>query len=222
MTSVQSNRYRSLGTNPSMYESFNPLTTVNKQHFVEWFSGDALDSIWTQTTIGAGTFAMVDAVDEGFSLLTSGSTSDELIIDFATKNQYSETASVIIAVRKVVTITGNNVSYVGLIDTNANGFVAGQDFVTAEKHSGVTNFSLQTGDGTSISRTSSSIVGDTNFHSFKIECGSSNIKLTLDGVLEVTKTSNRPTTNMQPAFEQLANDAAAYESRIRYLECYNT
>jgi hypothetical protein len=31
----------------SMYESRSALTTVQKQHFVEWFSGSALDSIWT-------------------------------------------------------------------------------------------------------------------------------------------------------------------------------
>jgi hypothetical protein len=32
----------------SVYEMTNPLTTVRKQHFWDWFSGDSLNARWTQ------------------------------------------------------------------------------------------------------------------------------------------------------------------------------
>ncbi len=56
----------------SIYEAKQALTTVQKQRFVEWFSGDALDSIWTQTnSVGTGTFGMQDDID-GDSKLQQG------------------------------------------------------------------------------------------------------------------------------------------------------
>ncbi len=43
--------------------------TISRLHFIEYFDGDVLDSIWQQNSIiGTGTFAMFDTEDEGFSL----------------------------------------------------------------------------------------------------------------------------------------------------------
>ena len=45
----------------SVYEMFDPLTTVRKQHFWDWFSGDDLRSTWNKNDIsGTNVFAMED------------------------------------------------------------------------------------------------------------------------------------------------------------------
>jgi len=219
MTSILSNRYRSLGTNPSMYESFNPLTTINKQHFVEWFSGSVLDSIWTQTNIsGSNTFSMNDSVDGGFNIIIDSSTAAGEI-DFNNKRQYEETGSICIAVFRRNTTTGT------LIDAGFSGNLLGDNNQKAAVRSfnSNTNYSLITGNVSSGSDTQGSVALDTIFHVHKIECGSANIKLTIDGVLDVTKTTFRPTIPLQPFFKVDGEPStASISGDIRYLECYNT
>ena len=202
----------------SMYESFADLTTVNKQHFVEWFSGSALDSIWTKTDIsGTGTFAMVDAVDEGFSL-TCGGAGGESAINFNDKRQYSQTASVIIGIVKGNNTTGsfklelqNNKSF---SDTGGVSHFVGYEF-----HTSVTNFALRSSDNSVISRTESDIARDNSWHTASLTLTSGNCNLAIDGVSKVDKTTNLPADKLQP---RLWSGSSAQEARIRYCEAYNT
>ena len=62
---------------PSVYEMTNPLTTVRKQHFWEYFSGATLNSRWAITNWNSvtGATAMADEVDGGLKLTTSGNRS---------------------------------------------------------------------------------------------------------------------------------------------------
>jgi len=220
MTSIQSNRYRSLGTNPSMYESFNPLTTINPQHFVEWFSGSVLDSIWTQNDItGAGTFAMVDAVDEGFSITSAASNNAHSGIDFNDKRQYAHDGSVMIGVSKRNNTTSDEM--VGF-SSGVNILDAVNDMSFYSQINTDTFKTLRSSEGTTLSGTASDVSIDTAFTGWKIENSSANLKLTLTGVLKVTKTTNRPDTNMQPNVSVRAREASAKETRVRYLEAYNT
>jgi len=220
MTSILSNRYRSLGTNPSMYESFNPLTTINKQHFVEWFSGSVIDSIWTFTNVTAtGSSGMVDAVDEGAFVKTAASNNAHVALDFNNKRQYAHDNSIMIGVTK----RNNTVSdeMVGF-SSGVNILDAVNDTVFYSQVNTDTFKTLRSSEGTTLSATVSDVVIGTTFTGWKIENSSANLKLTLSGVLKVTKTTNRPNTNMQPSVSCRAREASAKETRVRFLEVYNT
>ena len=82
---------------------------------------------------------------------------------------------------------------------------------------GSTNIVLRTGHASGDSDTQGSVTADTTAKAFKIECGSANIKLTINGVLDITKTTNRPTVRLQPI-------AGCYNgtSSYNYMEVYNT
>ncbi len=85
-----------------------------------------------------------------------------------------------------------------------------------------TNFELATSDGT-LSFTATDVTLDSNFHSIKLEGTSANVQLTLDGVLKVTKTTNRPTSNVQPQMYVLdLATSSAKTGQCRYLEVFNT
>ena len=202
----------------SMYESFNPLTTVNKQHFVEWFSGSALDSIWTQTDVaGTGTFAMDDTVDGGFKITTGASGSNESNINFNNKRQYEETACVCIAVWKTFA-TSLQETHVGL-SANITSYPVNSAALYVDNGG---NFNIRTADGSTSSQTSTGTAVDTNFHSYKIECKSADIEMSVDGVKTNDKTTNRPTIPMQPFSAVRHISGGAQSTSTRYMECYNT
>ena len=190
-----------------------------KQHFIEWFSGKQLPSYWTTTNNnGTNTFAMSDSVDGGFSILNSGTNFSDAQINFGAKRQYAHNASVFIAVAKRAAL-GDSGSYdVGLSDDN---YIASspssKDFGCITVDTG--NYDLKSSDGSTNSATAGSIASDTSFHVHKIVFGSSNLVSSIDGVVDITKTTNRPSTNLQPHCETFDN---ATELRIRYMEVYNT
>jgi len=79
----------------SVYEILDPISTIRKQRFWDWFDGDALRSWWAQTSFGAGgTVSMEDAVDEGLKIVTNTASLDGQQIDFNDERHYSETASI--------------------------------------------------------------------------------------------------------------------------------
>ena len=204
---------------PSVYEMTNPLTTLRKQHFWEYFSGATLNSRWTTSNIvGTGTFAMADEVDGGFSIKAGATTGNASGIEFNDIRQYAHDGSVNIAVWKRVADTATDVytgfsSVLGLSPLNS---------AWALQLNNVTNLLLWTGDASAGSQAQTDIPRDIVYHTTKLECGSADIKLTVDGVLKLTKTTNRPTVKLQPVCFVESRDATAREGRIRYMECYNT
>jgi len=205
----------------SLYESFQALTAIQVSHFVEWFSGSVLDSIWTQENInGTGSFVMADEIDGGL-LVTSAAVDGAISsIHFNNKRHYAFDASIIIGVSRTNSTSFFN-SQVGLVNDVAQPTDLDQVAIQLDFANGF--FNLKTGDAASSSLTATSITKDTAFHGWKIECGSADIKLTLDGVLEVTKTTNRPTKKMQPyANIGAAGDSQPTSHNIRYIEAFNT
>jgi len=76
-----------------MYESFNDLTTVNKQHMVEWFSGNALntDRWQLQNNTALPTVAMQDSINGGLLMTNTGAGSGGSLV-FNGIKQYGKTA----------------------------------------------------------------------------------------------------------------------------------
>lgn len=203
----------------TLYERLSALTQIIRQRVVETFTGKSLNERWTQTDVtGTGTFAMVDAVDEGFSISSGATTNNQSQVNFNNKRQYDFNDSVLLAVFRAVS-TASNISYCGL----SGNILAynGVEKAVFIMDSADTNFALSTADASTSSDTEGSVAIDTSFHLIKVETGSANIKLTIDGVLDVTKTTNRPTTKTQPVVGVKTTTSAAKESRIRYLEGYN-
>jgi len=206
-------------TELSLYEQFNPLTTVAKQIMVELFQGDALDTDrwdeWDET--GTGTFSMVDAIDEGFSIKTdSGGRSG---IGFNNIRQYAHDGSVVIFnIRSVDTVTFRTFAGFRASQTT-NGAT---EWSALDVNSANSNFGLFTADASTGATTQGSITIDTLFHTFKIETGSSDVTMDIDGILDVTRTDNRPTVKMQPIIASRDDGTTLPELRIRYLEAFNT
>ena len=207
----------------SMYESFNPLTTVNKQHFVEWFSGSALDSIWTKTdVVGTGTFAMDDAVDGGFKITTGATIGNSSAIGFNGKNQYAHDGSVIIFVSKRTEDVDNNM-YCGMGDepTTAPADTL-SDYTMMEHREAYTNIQHKTSNNSSATRTAGSVARSTSWINTKIELNGSNSIMYIDGVYDATITTNLPSTNISPVFNQQTVGSVAVSGSLRYCEVYNT
>ena len=204
-------------TKDSIYELINAPTNVMKQHFVEYFSGDALDTYrWTSTQVNSpATFAMIDG---GFRITADSGANNEGMINFNNIRPFSHTGSVAIWIEKDVQ-TSSYTGYCGL----ANG-ITGVDSDFPEiallyNWSVNTNMGLRTGDASTKSTTESSVALDTNWHCHKIELTSSNVTHTIDGVLETTKTTNRPTAKLQPVAGVFGNGKSI---DVRYCEAYNT
>ena len=207
----------------SVYEMFNPLTEVRKQHFWEYFSGDSLNSRWTQSEVDApASFAMVDGVDEGFKITADGGANNEGMINFNNKRQYEEQGSVSIGVVKATDITSIN-SYSGMSGhitgvSSGNGYLV--DSALLYINGGNTNFALSTGHATVANATEGSVALNTNWQSIKIENNTSNTILSINGVVDVTKDSTyKPTIPMQPVTGVFGNGK---NIQIKYCEAYNT
>ena len=204
----------------SMYESFNPLTTVNKQHFIEWFSGDGLDSIWTTGNAGgSGTFTMEDIVDGGFSVTSGGTAGDFSFIGFNDIRPYDPSNSVFIAIVKSFS-TVNGDERTGLVNSVVEEGTS-TDGVMFRELPSATNFSMLTVNSSLSTHTEGSVARDTNWHSVKITNTASNSISLLDGVTDVTITTNLPNEKLQPRIAT-ARDVAAGKVGVRYCEVYNT
>ena len=208
-------------TFPSVYEMTNPLTTVRKQHFWDWFSGDSLNSRWTlQNHSGTGTATMNDNAGDrwgGVLLKTAASASANSSFDFDDIRQFSHTGSVFICVgRRYDSSTRASFGMTNTAARTAN-------FADSVDDTANTNKSVRSADGSTISETEGSIsVTATPMSSMKLELSASNIKMYIDGVLDVTKTTNRPAAKLQPSFDALTRDSSSNGSLIRYCEAYNT
>mgnify|MGYP002634818724 CR=1 FL=1 len=211
-------------TFPSVYEMFvEDLTTVRKQHFWDYFSGATLNSRWTQRNVSnSNTFAMEDSVDGGFKMTTSASADSRMALDFNSKRQYDQDACEFIGVLKTDSINTNQATLFGLANVTtsdfgntSNGAIVGG--YTSE------GFMLRTSDGTTVSATVMEATLDTNWHSYKMSLGGTNVLAYRDGVLEATKSTNYPTAILQPYCLCTTGGAGgARTMHIKYMEAYNT
>jgi hypothetical protein len=198
----------------------NPFTTINKQHFVEWFSGKGLPDGWTVrgTYNSGGTFAMNNSVDGGGRLATATNADSKVALDFNNNGMvYSSTGSVMITVVKAVDINTNQGLKVIFSNTNTNEGGSSQFGILYMTSSGL--YVRHNATNTSVTGLSM----DTDWHSWKFELLSASGKVTKDGVLLSTVTTTLPTSTLQPSF--IATTGGAGGSRrldIRYCEAYNT
>ena len=192
-----------------------------KQHFIEWFSGKQLPAYWTEKNhTGTGAFAMVNEVDGGFSVKTGATSTNNSSINFANKRQYAYDGSVIIAAWKRV--SASMIGAFGGINDATVSTNPTIEYARLSNDSALTYILIHSADATTASLTYSDIPKDQAWHIGKMEFSSSDIKGTIDGVLKITKTTNRPTVKLQPYVFSYSRAAAVGETRVRYMEAYNT
>jgi len=205
-------------TSESLYEQLHPLTFVAKQRVVENFSGDTLNERWTITETGTGTQAMADSVDGGFLVTTSTGASDKITLNFNNKRQYAHDGSGFICVAKRFT----SAMIIGFNDTLTTWDNPSNESGVNSKGSASFQTAI-TSDSTTQTETNTSIAPDTNFRSYKGELDGTDFELTIDGVLEVTKTTNLPIAKMQIHSPfTFVESGVAGKVAVRYLEAYNT
>ena len=211
----------------SMYESRSALTTVQNQHFVEWFSGKSLSNVnWTlQNNTALPTVAIQDSVDDGL-LMTNTGTGYGGSITFNNKRQYGGSGVNCTCIMVLKNTTANGLTYAGFdrngAPSTSNGGMGANSTAVIEMGAS-TKFNLVvTNAGNNWDRTATSIAtADANWHAVKIDVKASDVDLTVDGTLEATRTGVRPSTTMQPSITG-RNAGANATTYIRYMECYNT
>ena len=207
----------------SVYEMTNPLTTVRKQHWWEWFSGDDLKTTSQFTSINASpTGAMDDAVDGGYKVSFSSSASSWGGITHNNIRQFQEDNVVAIWVVKRTMTTDAGGYWAGVsnvINTTQN------DTMAVSTNTNVSsNFFLYLKGGiTSNTDSTTPVATDDNWHVTKVEADGTDIKMYIDGALEATVAGTMGTTKVQPSCTGIHTPATAGASiSIRYGEVYST
>ena len=199
----------------SMYESRSALTTVQKQHFVEWFSGSALDSYWTTVDVsGTNTFQMADSVDGGFEIISGATSGNRGMITFNNKRQYDPASF------ELISTYSTDGSVIGMWYDFPS---SSRQAVYSSQGNDNGNIQLSTSTGSPTTTVTSTTARSATAKTFKLVGTASNVTMTIDGVDLTVSTTNLPTVKMQPSFMSHAEaGAGARTGNIRYLECYNT
>ena len=203
----------------SVYEMFDPLTTVRKQHVWDWFNGSDLHSRWTKTDgAGTGTYAMADSIDGGFSVTSGGTIWNNSSLNFNQNRQYAHDGVVVIMVAK-----RSSAGYMiaGLNDNNS-AWDSPYNEIAVKNLNTDTYFRIISSDSTTQTETDSTKTIDTSWHNIKLTATNSNLNLTIDGVSVLDKTTNRPIAKMQPLLTSTTSSGGAPTNSYRYFEAYNT
>jgi len=205
----------------SVYEMFNPLTDVRKQHFWEWFSGTSLNSKrwYTHSTGGGNSGAsMYDAVNGGVRLRAENVDAHcSIALNFI--QQFSPTSSSVIWVGERT--SGNLECMWGLGDnsiwTNASDVALWENYGDGQTYlRGVSN------DGGGSSASDSDVAVNVTLNCLKIDLSSSNLIYYYNGVSKITKTSDRPTTKLEPLFDSTNKSGSTRDAKATYCEAWNT
>jgi len=223
-------------TKDSIYEFINAPTQVMKQHFVEDFTGDSLDSfVWGKIVPDSGTAVMSDLVDGGLVITNPAASGNAICIAFnanATNNvspmavrQFSHSGSAFIVVEKFDTFsnyTNGDGAWSGFA-ADANLSAGGANTCMVGVKGNNTDYRLQTTNGSgSQTRTASGVTADTNWHTYKAETTGSLASLTIDGIFIMTTTSTLPAAKMGINISAVGDSSNVAETYIRYIEAWNT
>jgi len=208
------------GAFQSMTEALDPAPTiVPKTHFVEWFSGNALDSIWTFTDVaGTGSGAIVDSSNSGYAISTGTTTNNNSLISFNDIRHYSHNSSVCTA----LTFSGSASDMYQIVGFTEQESSPSDTRATYKQDTTNTYQVLTTLVNTSSTEVNTSLVLDLFSHISRVELKSSSCVLHVDDTLEAISTSNLPDVAMQPHFRVGTRTTASKDGHIKYMECYNT
>ena len=207
-----------------MYEVFNALTIIAKQHFRYDFCGSGFSTtLWIKTDqSGVGTFATIDAVDGGAKLTCGAVGANRSSVHMNNKRQLIHNSHTLISVFKLGEAVSGQ-THVGTSNvTDVEGTPNDQIQVGMDTSVNASNFTIDSWDATTGSGLSSGVALDTVLHVHKYVSGASNIQYSIDGVLKVTKSTNLPTVKMQPVISVRTGEAVAHSITILSVEVFNS
>jgi hypothetical protein len=206
----------------SVYEMFNPLTTVRKQHWWEWFSGDDLKSTSNFKSVNASpTGTMNDEVDGGYNVLFSSSAYSWGGITHGNKRQFIENNVAAIWVVKRVMGADSGGYWAGV--SNVENTTQNDTMAISTNTASSANFFLYLkGTITSNTDSSSPVTVNDNWNVVKVQADGTDIKGYINGVLEMTVVGSMGTTSVQPSCTGIHNPASSGDTiDIRYGEVYS-
>jgi hypothetical protein len=208
----------------SIYEANNYLRgTARKQHFWEYFSGATLNSRWTKGTgNGSPTYVMDNSVDGGFKISLGATGNYRGQIHFNGINQYSPTASVTIGVYKIGGTLDDDEIDVGLSNELDIPVLLGNCALGGTRETSSFMYLTNSSGASNQTNTATTVASDINYHIHKVECTTSNVQYSVDGISAATVTTNRPTLKMQPYIGVRNNHPTTTSINIQYFEAYNT
>ena len=206
---------------PSVYEMTNPLTTVRKQHFWEYFSGATLNSRWNVTNNNASTSGMSDEVDGGYYITDINSYDSTVVMFNNTGRAFAPQSSRFIYQAKLSNAGAANASGGGLYNNDAGSEMVSYSGYQWEQSADVNYF--MSSDGTTRSWLTQSGIS-AGYHTYSAESKSSGIDGYIDGVFVTSKTTNLPPTSGTGSKLQAGfwHKGASETFNINYFEAYNT
>lgn len=188
-----------------------------KQRVVDNFDGDDLNERWSKgATTGSHDGFMQDGKDKGYFIKSTDSLAGALaLINFNSKRQYNHAGCVCIA---TVQPHADSTCVVGFDN------IAFANSLRAQgRTSTFTNWFIRSDDGGGMSSdTEGSVVFDTTKRNFKVELLVASGVMTIDGVLDVTHTTDLPTAKQQPEIAGGADTTGTDRGmNILYFEAFN-
>ena len=176
---------------PSVYEMMNPLTTVRKQHFWEYFSGATLNSRWTLTqTNGGMSTEIADEINGGCKIMFSSQNVAWGGLDFGNTSRpfslYNSTFTTVIKRN----FTGAGVTGGFWAGLSASNNTSQNDTVAfSSDTSSKSKFFLYAKGNTTASTEGDCPTVDDQWHVGTVVLSPNSMKLSIDGVLGVTVNS---------------------------------
>lgn len=228
-------------TKDSIYELINAPTNVMKQHFVEYFSGDTLDTFrWGYGGSSGGSansVAMSNTVNGGLELKagSSGYNFVNLRCGLTGSNDNDGSAHPALAYKRFnpdgcsMILTYKLATAKSTFDESGFGFstegmnYVNRDNIAAEHFAGNTTYwALRNKISGTDTKTDSDVAPDTSFHTHKIDLTDTYCDLLIDGVKKVTNTTGLVTVAVDPSVACATWNNATCSMNLTYMEAWNT
>jgi len=199
-------------------------STLALSHFVEWFSGSVLNSVWDQNSLfDVPVFFMVDAKGEGFAIsVPAVNPAVGTITTGNTERQFNPVNCICESVQRSVNVNGR---YACGLGNRTDGDLGNtpDESVFVSNNSADTFMQLANINGVSSTVVASSITVNQNFHRTILDLSPSFSKLKIDGILEATNTGTlpSPSANLYAGIKIATFAVLTAEVRIKYMEVYN-
>ena len=209
-------------TKDSIYELINAPTNVMKQHFVEYFTGDTLDTFrWNLN--GTNTDGMEDS---GYVITPAAGQNVILYMNNIRQFNYNASAFIVLT-----SATGGNpnraeCSFGFSGASEFSGIPTGAESKACFEQDSIYNYfsgCTSQGTGETITALGTFTFYDGNLHICKGETKASSCEFSHAGILGCVITTNLPDSKMQPAYEVRIIGAGTdgAKGRIQYFEAWN-
>ena len=210
--------------NPDLAQDVaNPQAVIARQRFVENFSGQELNAdIWTTSyNVGAGSNPTPELGGGGVLISSaSGGTGNKWQIDFGPNEGVFDPAgcTMIVDYQKVVNDTASAADV--FLTPSPDESDPTQYILVTDEGSGVKLYMQNSG----FNQTDTGMPSNNQQITAKIDSTSSQVRLSLYGVLRATSTANIPTSGVNPCFRVRGRgvNTNVHQMRVSYCEVYNT